>query len=38
VLIDASGGIAAQLVASLVVLWGGVRKRSRETEANAASK
>jgi VanZ family protein len=38
VLIDASGGIAAQLVASLVVLWGGVRKQDRETEANAASK
>jgi VanZ family protein len=38
VLIDASGGIAAQLVASLVVLWGGVRKDRRETEATAGSK
>jgi VanZ family protein len=35
VLIDASGGIAAQLVASLVVLLGGVRKKRHETEAAA---
>ena len=32
-LIDISGGIAAQLIASLVALWGGVRKQRRETEA-----
>jgi VanZ family protein len=38
VLIDASGGIAAQLVASVVALWGGVRKQSRETEADTALK
>ena len=38
VLIDTSGGIAAQLVASLVVLWGGVRKDRRETETAAVSK
>lgn len=35
VLIDASGGIAAQLVASLVVLLGGVRKQRHEIEAAA---
>ena len=35
VLIDASGGIAAQLVASLVVLLGGVRQNRRETEEAA---
>jgi VanZ family protein len=33
VLLDASGGIAAQLVASLVVLLGGVRQQRRELEA-----
>jgi VanZ family protein len=38
VLIDASGGIAAQLVASLVVLWDGIRKQRREREAPATSK
>jgi VanZ family protein len=38
VLIDASGGIAAQLIAALVVLWGGVRKDRRETETVAVSK
>jgi VanZ family protein len=38
VLVDASGGIAAQLVAALVVLLGGVRKDRRETEAAAVSK
>jgi VanZ family protein len=35
VLIDASGGIAAQLVASLVVLLGRVRQQRHETEAAA---
>jgi VanZ family protein len=35
VLIDASGGIAAQLVASLVVLLGRVRRERHETEAAA---
>jgi len=35
VLIDASGGISAQLVASLVVLLGGVRQQRHETEAAA---
>jgi len=35
VLLDASGGIAAQLVASLVVLLGGVRQQRRELEAAA---
>src|ERR1700677_5209529 len=35
VLIDASGGIAAPLVASLVVLLGGVRRNRLETEAAA---
>ena len=35
VLIDASGGFAAQLVASLVVLFGGVRQNRRETEEAA---
>jgi VanZ family protein len=35
VLIDASGGIAAQLIASLVVLLGGVRQNRRETEEAA---
>lgn len=34
-LIDISGGVAAQLVASLVVLWGGVRKQRRETKTAA---
>jgi VanZ family protein len=33
VLIDISGGVAAQLVASLVVLLGRVREQRRETEA-----
>ena len=35
VLIDTSGGIAAQLIASLVVLLGGVRRNRLETEAAA---
>jgi VanZ family protein len=35
VLIDTSGGIAAQLIASLVVLWGGVRRQRLETESAA---
>jgi VanZ family protein len=35
VMIDASGGIAAQLVASLVVLWKGTRQQRLETEAAA---
>jgi VanZ family protein len=38
VLIDASGGIAAQLVASLVVLWGGVRTQRHDDEAAARMK
>ena len=33
VLIDTSGGVAAQLIASLVVLLGGVRRNRREAEA-----
>jgi VanZ family protein len=33
VMIDASGGIAAQIVASLVVLWKGTRRQRLETEA-----
>ncbi len=35
VMIDASGGIAAQIVASLVVLWKGIRQQRLETEAAA---
>ncbi|HEY0703703.1 MAG TPA: VanZ family protein [Candidatus Acidoferrales bacterium] len=35
VLIDTSGGIAAQIIASLVVLLGGVRRQRLETEAAA---
>jgi len=38
VLIDASGGIAAQLVASLVVLFGGVRQQRRDEEDAAKRK
>jgi VanZ family protein len=37
-LIDISGGIAAMLVASLVVLWGGVRKQRRGEEATTQQK
>jgi VanZ family protein len=33
VLIDASGGVAAQLLAALFVLWGEVRERQRENAA-----
>jgi VanZ family protein len=37
-LIDISGAVAAQLVASLVVLWGGVRKQRKEAEAAVNTK
>jgi len=30
VLLDTSGGIAAQAIAALVMLWGDVRRRDRE--------
>jgi VanZ family protein len=33
VLIDTSGGVAAQLLAALFVLWGEVRERQRESAA-----
>jgi VanZ family protein len=33
VLIDTSGGVAAQLLAALFVLWGHVRERQRESAA-----
>lgn len=35
VLIDTSGGTAAQLIAALVVLWGHVRERQREVAVQA---
>lgn len=35
VLIDTSGGTAAQLIAALVVLWGHVRERQREIAQEA---
>ncbi|HKS80665.1 MAG TPA: VanZ family protein [Candidatus Acidoferrales bacterium] len=37
VLIDTSGGTAAQLIAALVVLWGHVRERQREIALQARS-
>jgi VanZ family protein len=37
-LIDISGGVAAQLVASLVVLWGGVRRQRRGEEETVNQK
>jgi VanZ family protein len=33
VLIDTSGGIAAQAVAALLMLWGHVRQKQKETRA-----
>jgi len=37
VLIDTTGGTAAQLIAALVVLWGHVRERQREIAQEARS-
>ena len=36
VLLDTSGGIAAQVIAALVILWGDVRRRERERIAKPA--
>jgi VanZ family protein len=36
VLLDTSGGIAAQVIAALVMLWGDVRRRDRERIAHPA--
>jgi VanZ family protein len=36
VLLDTSGGIAAQVIAALVMLWGDVRRRDREKIAGPA--
>jgi len=37
VMIDTSGGIAAQAIAALVVMWGHIRQERREKEAQARS-
>ena len=36
VLLDTSGGIAAQIIAALVMLWGDVRRRDRQKMAEPA--